>query len=80
VAEEYKQYITLSPTSCKSICVIYDYNKRLDIRAISGCLYIYIYDFPQAKQNWLPASHAGFLPGLLFDSESGSDMSFRKTG
>jgi hypothetical protein len=25
------------------MCVTYDYNKRLDIRAISGCLYIYIY-------------------------------------
>jgi hypothetical protein len=40
--------IVLSPTSCKSICVTYDYNKRLDIRAISGCLYIYIYTtYPQ---------------------------------
>jgi hypothetical protein len=32
--------------SCKSICVTYDYNKRLDIRAISGSLSLYIYIYP----------------------------------
>jgi hypothetical protein len=32
--------IVLSPTSFKSICVTYDYNKRLNIRAVSGlCIY-----------------------------------------
>jgi hypothetical protein len=38
--------IILSSTSCKYICVTSAYNKRLTIRAISGCLYIYIYDIP----------------------------------
>jgi hypothetical protein len=52
--------IVLSPTSFKSICVTYDYNKCLNIRAVSGCLslslslsiyiYIYIYIYiPTAK-------------------------------
>jgi hypothetical protein len=52
--------IVLSPTSFKSICVTFDYNNRLGIRAVSGCLYIYIYIYTYihtASHNCISSIH-----------------------